>query len=95
MATFFQAPWPCPSSAISISSALTGHFHLLSPHIHRSFHDLSLRFGPIFSLRLGSVPCIVVEMRVVGFQKRTEVTHKKFDVLVEKVISEREELRKM
>ncbi|KAL6188564.1 hypothetical protein ACLB2K_039956 [Fragaria x ananassa] len=30
-----------------------------------------------------------------GFQKRTEVTHKKFDVLVEKVISEREELRKM
>ncbi|KAL6195407.1 hypothetical protein ACLB2K_031026 [Fragaria x ananassa] len=35
-------------------------FHLLSPHIHRSFHDLSLRFGPIFTLRLGSVPCIVV-----------------------------------
>ncbi|KAL6189165.1 hypothetical protein ACLB2K_040555 [Fragaria x ananassa] len=30
-----------------------------------------------------------------GFQKRTEVTHKKFDVLVEKGISEREELRKM
>ncbi|KAL6222042.1 hypothetical protein ACLB2K_005434 [Fragaria x ananassa] len=35
-------------------------FHLLSPHIHRSFHDLSLRFGPIFTLRLGSVPCIMV-----------------------------------
>ncbi|XP_004295951.1 PREDICTED: licodione synthase-like [Fragaria vesca subsp. vesca] len=39
---------------------IIGHFHLLSPLIHRSFHDLSLRFGPIFSLRLGSVPCIVV-----------------------------------
>ncbi|KAL6220224.1 hypothetical protein ACLB2K_007980 [Fragaria x ananassa] len=39
---------------------IIGHFHLLSPHIHRSFHDLSLRFGPIFTLRLGSIPCIVV-----------------------------------
>ncbi|KAL6141920.1 hypothetical protein ACLB2K_060206 [Fragaria x ananassa] len=53
------------STVPSISSALTSTvpsmgFHLLSPHIHRSFHDLSLRFGPIFTLRLGSVPCIVV-----------------------------------
>ena len=39
---------------------IIGHFHLLSPLIHRSFHELSLSFGPIFSLRLGSVPCIVV-----------------------------------
>ncbi|XP_050367662.1 licodione synthase-like [Argentina anserina] len=39
---------------------IIGHFHLLCPLIHRSFHDLSIRFGPIFSLRLGSIPCIVV-----------------------------------
>ncbi|KAM5584887.1 licodione synthase-like [Rosa sericea] len=39
---------------------IIGHFHLLSPLIHRSFQALSFRFGPIFSLRLGSVPCIVV-----------------------------------
>nr|XP_011465733.1 PREDICTED: licodione synthase-like [Fragaria vesca subsp. vesca] len=39
---------------------IIGHFHLLSPLIHRSFHDLSLRLGPVYSLRLGSVPCVVV-----------------------------------
>ncbi|KAL6131088.1 hypothetical protein ACLB2K_069466 [Fragaria x ananassa] len=39
---------------------IIGHFHLLGPLIHRSFQALSFRFGPIFSLRLGSVPCIVV-----------------------------------
>ncbi|KAM5587613.1 licodione synthase-like [Rosa sericea] len=39
---------------------IIGHFHLLNPLIHRSFQSLSFRFGPIFSLRLGSVPCIVV-----------------------------------
>ncbi|KAL6184596.1 hypothetical protein ACLB2K_045997 [Fragaria x ananassa] len=36
---------------------IIGHFHLLSPLIHRSFHDLSLRLGPVYSLRLGSIPC--------------------------------------
>ncbi|XP_004305219.1 PREDICTED: licodione synthase-like [Fragaria vesca subsp. vesca] len=39
---------------------IIGHFHILGPLIHRSFQALSFRFGPIFSLRLGSVPCIVV-----------------------------------
>ncbi|PRQ33881.1 putative licodione synthase [Rosa chinensis] len=39
---------------------IIGHLHLLGPLIHRSLHNLSLRFGPLFSLRLGSVPCIVV-----------------------------------
>ncbi|KAH7542524.1 hypothetical protein FEM48_Zijuj02G0083200 [Ziziphus jujuba var. spinosa] len=39
---------------------IIGHFHLLGPLIHRSLHNLSLRYGPLFSFRLGSVPCIVV-----------------------------------
>ncbi|XP_068339112.1 (2S)-flavanone 2-hydroxylase-like [Pyrus communis] len=39
---------------------IIGHFHLLSPLIHQSFYKLSLQFGPLFSLRLGSVPCIVI-----------------------------------
>ena len=39
---------------------IIGHFHLLGPIIHRSFQRLNARYGPIISLRLGSVPCIVV-----------------------------------
>ncbi|KAL7173509.1 hypothetical protein ACSBR2_032881 [Camellia fascicularis] len=39
---------------------IIGHLHLLGPIIHRSFHDLSSRYGPLFHLRLGSVPCFVV-----------------------------------
>ncbi|KAK3442186.1 hypothetical protein EUGRSUZ_B02410 [Eucalyptus grandis] len=36
-----------------------GHLHLLSPLIHRSFRDFAARLGPLFSLRLGSVLCVV------------------------------------
>ncbi|KAB2606829.1 licodione synthase-like [Pyrus ussuriensis x Pyrus communis] len=39
---------------------IIGHFHLLGPLIHQSFYKLSLQFGPLFYLRLGSVPCIVI-----------------------------------
>ncbi|KAM1040248.1 hypothetical protein ACFX13_030200 [Malus domestica] len=39
---------------------IIGHFHLIGPLIHRSFYNLSLRFGPLFSIRLGSIPGIVV-----------------------------------
>ncbi|KAI7983118.1 Licodione synthase [Camellia lanceoleosa] len=39
---------------------IVGHLHLLSPFLHRSLHDLSSRYGPLFHLRLGSVPCFVV-----------------------------------
>ncbi|KAG7947038.1 hypothetical protein I3843_14G073600 [Carya illinoinensis] len=51
----FQSKLP-PSP---IALPIIGHFHLLGPLIHHSFHKLSLRYGPLFSLRLGSVPCIV------------------------------------
>ncbi|EYU18918.1 hypothetical protein ABFS82_04G186900 [Erythranthe guttata] len=39
---------------------IIGHLHLLGPRLHQTFHDLSLRHGPILHLRLGSVPCAVV-----------------------------------
>ncbi|THG07040.1 licodione synthase-like [Camellia sinensis] len=39
---------------------IVGHLHLLSPFLHRSLHNLSSLYGPLFHLRLGSVPCFVV-----------------------------------
>jgi len=39
-----------------------GHFHLMSKLLpaHQSFHKLSIQYGPIMKLFLGSVPCIVI-----------------------------------
>ncbi|XP_027347673.1 licodione synthase-like [Abrus precatorius] len=39
---------------------IIGHMHLLGPLLHQSFHRLSLSYGPLFSLHLGSVPCVFV-----------------------------------
>ncbi|XP_028800537.1 licodione synthase-like [Neltuma alba] len=47
-----SGPWP--------RLPFIGHLHLLGPLVHRSLHRLSLRYGPFFSLHLGSVPCVVV-----------------------------------
>ncbi|XP_020583580.1 3,9-dihydroxypterocarpan 6A-monooxygenase-like [Phalaenopsis equestris] len=38
---------------------IIGHLHLLSALPHQSFHRLSQHLGPIFSLSLGSIPCII------------------------------------
>ncbi|KAL7115605.1 hypothetical protein ACP275_04G192700 [Erythranthe tilingii] len=38
---------------------IIGHLHLLGPRLHQTFHDLSLRHGPLVQLRLGSVACVV------------------------------------
>ncbi|KAI3665649.1 hypothetical protein L6452_44278 [Arctium lappa] len=38
---------------------IVGHLHLLSGIPHQSFHKLSLRYGPIIHLYLGSQPCIL------------------------------------
>ncbi|XP_077253947.1 cytochrome P450 93A3-like [Tasmannia lanceolata] len=38
---------------------ILGHLHLLGPLPHQAFYKLSKRYGPLISLRLGSVPCIV------------------------------------
>ncbi|XP_051134551.1 cytochrome P450 93B2-like [Andrographis paniculata] len=37
-----------------------GHLHLLSPRLHQTFHDLSLKYGPLMQLYLGSESCPVV-----------------------------------
>ncbi|KAE8693509.1 Licodione synthase [Hibiscus syriacus] len=36
-----------------------GHLHLLSSHIHQTFHKLSSAYGPLMFLRIGSINCIV------------------------------------
>ncbi|TKY62568.1 Cytochrome P450 93A3 [Spatholobus suberectus] len=46
-----------PPSPIALP--IIGHLHLLSPTPHQDFHKLSIRYGPIIHLFLGSVPCVV------------------------------------
>ncbi|VVA20774.1 PREDICTED: cytochrome P450 [Prunus dulcis] len=54
----FQTHLHLPPSPLALP--IIGHYHLLGPLIHRTFHNLSLSFGPLFSLRLGSLQCVVV-----------------------------------
>ncbi|GJR32290.1 cytochrome P450 93A3-like protein [Tanacetum coccineum] len=39
---------------------IIGHLHLFAPIPHQAFHRLSFRYGPVFRLLMGSVPCVVV-----------------------------------
>lgn len=41
------------------SLPIIGHCHLISKFPHKSFHKLSIQYGPIIQLFLGSIPCIV------------------------------------
>ncbi|KAK9200268.1 hypothetical protein WN944_015465 [Citrus x changshan-huyou] len=43
-------PWALP---------IVGHLHLLGPSLHHSFHKLSTRYGPLMSIRIGSVLGVV------------------------------------
>ncbi|XP_050204418.1 cytochrome P450 93B2-like [Mercurialis annua] len=55
---FIKKQWQnLPPSPIALP--IIGHLHLLGPLIHQSFRDISLRYGPLFHLKLGSVSCIV------------------------------------
>ncbi|KAL2326954.1 hypothetical protein Fmac_020381 [Flemingia macrophylla] len=54
-----------PSSKVNLPPSplalpVIGHFHLLKPPLHRSFHNLSNRYGPLIHLYLGSTPVVVV-----------------------------------
>nr|QLI49058.1 cytochrome P450 family 71 subfamily FB polypeptide 1 [Gloriosa superba] len=37
-----------------------GNFHQIGHLPHRSFHDLAMKYGPIISLKLGTVPTILI-----------------------------------
>jgi len=40
---------------------IIGHFHLIAKlPPHQSFHKLSIRYGPIMQLFIGSIPCVVI-----------------------------------
>lgn len=47
-----------PPSPLSLP--IVGHLHLLKPPLHRPFHNLSQKLGPVFSLQLGSRLAVVV-----------------------------------
>ncbi|KAH1224885.1 Licodione synthase [Glycine max] len=56
---------------------IIGHLHLLKPLIHHSFQDLSLRYGPLISLRIGPVKFIVASTPSLAkeFLKNNELTY--------------------
>ncbi|WCJ18975.1 cytochrome P450 family 705 subfamily A polypeptide 25 [Euphorbia peplus] len=47
-----------PPSPFSLP--IIGHLHLLRPIPHQALHRLSQRYGPLFQLSFGSVPCVVI-----------------------------------
>ncbi|XP_065856385.1 cytochrome P450 93A3-like [Euphorbia lathyris] len=53
----FQAKPNLPPSPLALP--IIGHLHLIAPIPHQAFHKLSLRYGPLIHLFLGSVPCVV------------------------------------
>ncbi|XP_047948561.1 cytochrome P450 81Q32-like [Salvia hispanica] len=44
----------------NLTLPLVGHLHLLKFPLHRTYHNLSLKLGPIFSLRFGNRLMVVV-----------------------------------
>ena len=42
------------------SYPIIGHLHLLKDPVHRSLQNLSYKYGPIFNLRFGSRPVLVI-----------------------------------
>ncbi|KAI5061309.1 hypothetical protein GOP47_0023814 [Adiantum capillus-veneris] len=47
---------------------LIGHLHLLGQNPHQTFFKLSQQHGPLFSLRLGSIPAVVASSPAVAKQ---------------------------
>lgn len=48
--------WPPSPPALPI----LGHLHLLGANVHRDMHALSLKYGPLFHLQMGSTHSLVV-----------------------------------
>ncbi|KAL5055968.1 hypothetical protein RYX36_036650 [Vicia faba] len=75
---------PHPPSPPAIP--IFGHLHLLKPLIHHAFRDLSDRYGPLISLRLGSARFIVVNTPSLAkeFLKNNELTfsHRKMNIAI-------------
>ncbi|CAL5211367.1 unnamed protein product [Lathyrus oleraceus] len=79
-------PYPPSPPAIPI----IGHLHLLKPLIHHAFRDLSDRYGPLISLRLGSARFIIVNTPSLAkeFLKKHELTfsHRKMNIAINMVV---------
>jgi hypothetical protein len=48
------------------SLPVIGHLHLLRPPVHRTFHELAGRLGPLMHIRLGSTHCVVASTPAVA-----------------------------
>jgi len=79
---------PYPPSPLAIP--IIGHLHLLKPLVHQAFRDLSDRYGPLLSLRLGSVPFIVVSSPSLAkeFLKTNELVYssRKMNIAINTVV---------
>ncbi|KAH6784355.1 cytochrome P450 [Perilla frutescens var. hirtella] len=76
---------PSPAAALPV----VGHLHLLKPPLHRNFHHLSQRSGPIFSLKLGIRRCVVVSSPTLVeecFTKNDKILANRPRILVDKYI---------
>ncbi|RHN60887.1 putative cytochrome P450 [Medicago truncatula] len=83
-----QPHLPLPPSPPTIP--IIGHLHLLKPLIHHAFRDLSERYGPLISLRLGSARFIVVNTPSLAkeFLKTHELvySHRKMNIAINMVV---------
>ncbi|KAI3890216.1 hypothetical protein MKW92_002676 [Papaver armeniacum] len=53
-----RAGYKLPPSPLALP--IIGHMHLIGSVPYRSFHKLSIQYGPLIYLRLGSITCMVV-----------------------------------
>ncbi|KAL6844718.1 hypothetical protein ACP4OV_025377 [Aristida adscensionis] len=54
-------PWRSPRLPPSpMSLPVIGHLYLLPPPVHRTFHELAARLGPLMHIRLGSTRCAAI-----------------------------------
>ncbi|KAJ8437425.1 hypothetical protein Cgig2_031946 [Carnegiea gigantea] len=54
----FQKHAPCPF----LAAPIIGHLYILKPPITQTFANLTVRFGPVLSLRFGSRPVLMISL---------------------------------